>query len=911
MAVSEQTPYQEFIANGTTTVFPLNFDAKEQDHLIVLVDDVEPQVGEWSFDFNTDQVTFLKAPKANSVIKIRRDTPLERTTTYKTYDNSFRPEVVNHDFDRIWYKLQELSYTDFALMQKIITEILARTAGDQILQDQILAEIKNRKDADFLLQDQTSDNKANIVQLKYNLSQEIKNRVLSDNQVAQSSRDYTDFMLRMNNSQNIFDGISDNVVMTKSGESQRRLNDKTVYFVDSEFELLSIASPNLNQIAYVTTTSAHYIYNGITWINQSESYVNYQKSSNNFTHSLNELIKKVSKSGGGEISLPNGVFDVDTSISIQMLSNIKLKLNKGTTLLAIPTSNVGGDIIQAVDVTNVSIVGGSIDGNRDNMVAPNGSKWRHFSQNTNYTTGEYVWYQRYGCIVISGGISTVNPETGGILPVIGSELSSGNVILKTVVDVGEWGMGVGVRGVTGIHIDIDTIKNCWGDGLYFGASENQNHCKNVTFGHIEIYNCRRQGVSVISVDGMVGESLIIRDINGTLPEAGIDFEPNRPSEMIKGVVIKSLTTSKCKQAGCLVSVHQLNDSSDDIEIEILKHTDSYSVKGYQSLGRESSPAIGGYVRIFNANYTNVGMNIFAQNHNADGYQTIFYDPILTSDSSNPDYFIRVSNASADYSLGGVHLIRPTFRAKQKAPASALYLYANNNNAIANKNISLEDIVAIPTTTTPFSMIAREVGGFNISDVRGLNARYLSVSSSINNSTIYNSYIFDGTTNSTFTVTGFTKGRVFKIYNRSLNSNLTVTMMDGLNIVDYTSENVRSFVLSPGGVVELIANSTVNLLLVSASNMLRSGKKAPGIANLPSGVVVPAYGVYKVGEYSNLVFNRYSDVLIGSPSLPLGGGISVMIDIVSAKNYAIYLQNSTAIDYTTPTAPNHYINVAVI
>lgn len=119
MAVSEQTPYQEFIANGTTTVFPLNFDAKEQDHLIVLVDDVEPQVGEWSFDFNTDQVTFLKAPKANSVIKIRRDTPLKRDGSYKTYDNSFRPEPVNEDLDSIWYKLQEMGVLNWMINNDI------------------------------------------------------------------------------------------------------------------------------------------------------------------------------------------------------------------------------------------------------------------------------------------------------------------------------------------------------------------------------------------------------------------------------------------------------------------------------------------------------------------------------------------------------------------------------------------------------------------------------------------------------------------------------------------------------------------------------------------------------------------------------------------------------------------------
>lgn len=50
MAVAEQTPYKEFTANGMTKVFPLEFDVLEQDHLIVLVNDLEPTVGSWSLD---------------------------------------------------------------------------------------------------------------------------------------------------------------------------------------------------------------------------------------------------------------------------------------------------------------------------------------------------------------------------------------------------------------------------------------------------------------------------------------------------------------------------------------------------------------------------------------------------------------------------------------------------------------------------------------------------------------------------------------------------------------------------------------------------------------------------------------------------------------------------------------------
>ncbi|MFW1826413.1 hypothetical protein [Acinetobacter sp. ULE_I092] len=119
MAVPEQTPYKEFIANGITKVFPLEFDVLEQDHLIVLVNDLEPMVGSWSLDAQNDTVVFTLPPKNGVNIKIRRDTPLERTSDYHSYDNSFRPQPVNSDFDRIWWKLQELGVADWILGKRI------------------------------------------------------------------------------------------------------------------------------------------------------------------------------------------------------------------------------------------------------------------------------------------------------------------------------------------------------------------------------------------------------------------------------------------------------------------------------------------------------------------------------------------------------------------------------------------------------------------------------------------------------------------------------------------------------------------------------------------------------------------------------------------------------------------------
>ena len=113
MAVSEQTPYIEYTANGTATSFALGFFCENQDHLIVLVDDVESVVGAWSL--SNGAVVFNTAPENGKKITIQRNTPFSRTTDYQSYNNSFRPPAVNKDFDRVWLKLQELGATDWLL----------------------------------------------------------------------------------------------------------------------------------------------------------------------------------------------------------------------------------------------------------------------------------------------------------------------------------------------------------------------------------------------------------------------------------------------------------------------------------------------------------------------------------------------------------------------------------------------------------------------------------------------------------------------------------------------------------------------------------------------------------------------------------------------------------------------------
>ncbi|HCM31824.1 MAG TPA: hypothetical protein DIC32_10170 [Acinetobacter radioresistens] len=113
MSVPEQTPYKEYMGNGVTKNFALEFTCDSKQELKVFIDNVEPELSTWSLVGGS--VVFTTAPASDSKIVLKRATKLERTTNYSSTNNSFRPEAINKDLDRVWLKLQELGVADMLL----------------------------------------------------------------------------------------------------------------------------------------------------------------------------------------------------------------------------------------------------------------------------------------------------------------------------------------------------------------------------------------------------------------------------------------------------------------------------------------------------------------------------------------------------------------------------------------------------------------------------------------------------------------------------------------------------------------------------------------------------------------------------------------------------------------------------
>jgi parallel beta-helix repeat protein len=86
---------------------------------------------------------------------------------------------------------------------------------------------------------------------------------------------------------------------------------------------------------------------------------------------------------------------------------------------------------------------------------------------------------------------------------------------------GEWGMGITISGSEQIVIEELTISNMWGDGIYINKQS-----RNVKICAVTSDSNRRQGLSVISVDGLEVAHSTFSNTSGTDPAAGIDLEPN-------------------------------------------------------------------------------------------------------------------------------------------------------------------------------------------------------------------------------------------------------------------------------------------------------------------------------------------------------------------------------------------------
>ncbi|WP_158211901.1 PKD domain-containing protein [Robiginitalea sediminis] len=154
-----------------------------------------------------------------------------------------------------------------------------------------------------------------------------------------------------------------------------------------------------------------------------------------------------------------------------------------------------------------------------------------------------------------------------------------------------------IEGSNNVTIRGLTIRDSGGDGIYIGSGV-QGYSRNITVEDVLSTNNRRQGMSIISAQDVYVRNSTFENSNGTLPETGVDLEPNEPSERLVNINFSNCKFSGNDNSGFLVSVQKMNASS--LPLSVTVRDSEFSMNARSS----DNPSIRAEIRLVHGDQAN-------------------------------------------------------------------------------------------------------------------------------------------------------------------------------------------------------------------------------------------------------------------------------------------------------------------
>jgi polygalacturonase len=216
----------------------------------------------------------------------------------------------------------------------------------------------------------------------------------------------------------------------------------------------------------------------------------------------------------GKILLISGNVRID-SAGVDLRTNSYVRFASGATIKLLPHNTAIYQVMRIWDVSNVTVENATLDGSKE------------LNSTTPY------------------------PASGG------------------------GGHGFSIAGASGVTLKSPTTINCWGDGIYITNSFRSPLTvpSNIYVSNHHANGCRRQGVSIISGNGITFDSPLWENIAGTLPSAGLDIEPNTNASVLQNIKINSPVSRNCHFGINVYLANLPGAAPKTVSIDISNHTD--------------------------------------------------------------------------------------------------------------------------------------------------------------------------------------------------------------------------------------------------------------------------------------------------------------------------------------------------
>lgn len=225
----------------------------------------------------------------------------------------------------------------------------------------------------------------------------------------------------------------------------------------------------------------------------------------------------------------------------------------------------------------------------------------------------------------------------------------------------EWRHCLSLRGCENVVVQGLVLRESGGDGIYLGAGRNGEPNRHIIIRDVICDSNYRQGISVITAEDLLIENVTLRNTAGTPPQAGIDFEPNRPGELLVNCVMRNCLIENNRGYAIHVYAGALNADSRPISIRLENcHTQGTNDGSLSIVTRNSdAEAVRGVVEVINCCFEDSGTaGMIVRSKPARGLQIRLKDCRIVEKAErpvSPSPILFVSRPGDENDLGGLTL----------------------------------------------------------------------------------------------------------------------------------------------------------------------------------------------------------------------------------------------------------------
>ena len=202
----------------------------------------------------------------------------------------------------------------------------------------------------------------------------------------------------------------------------------------------------------------------------------------------------------------------------------------------------------------------------------------------------------------------------------------------------EWRTVLELTSCSNVTISGLTLAESGGDGIYLGTSRGSEPCKNVVIRDVICDRNYRQGISVINAENLLIENCALRNTGGTSPRAGIDFEPNLPSERLVNCVMRNCLIENNEGYALQIYAPMFDATTAPVSMRlencVSRGTNHGSLFIATSCGKKGS--VQGTIELSHCRFEDVGRaGITVASNSAHGVKIRFADCTLADPAEKP------------------------------------------------------------------------------------------------------------------------------------------------------------------------------------------------------------------------------------------------------------------------------------